>query len=126
MIFGIGLDIIEIARIQKMLEKHAERFIHKVFTSHEAKYCQSQANPCNHFAGRFAAKEAVLKSLGTGIAQGITWKDIEIRNESSGKPNLCLAGRGKEIFNILNLKNIHISISHDKIHAIAQAVAESN
>ncbi len=126
MIFGIGLDIIEIARIQKMLEKHAERFTHKIFTKNEVKYCQSRPNPGNHFAARFAAKEAVLKSLGTGMAQGINWKDIEIVNESSGRPILYLTGKGKEIFDTLNLKNIHISISHDKVYAIAQAIAESN
>jgi len=124
MIHGTGLDIIEISRIQNSLDKHEGRFEERVFTSQEIEYCRSKPDPSKHFAARFAVKEAVLKSLGTGMADGITWKDLEVINEESGKPILKVAGRGKEIFDSLNLINIHISISHDKVYAIAQAVAE--
>ncbi len=125
MIHGTGVDIIEISRIKKSMDRYAGKFEEKIFTPQEIEYCRSQANPCKHFAGRFAAKEAVLKSLGTGLAQGISWKDMEILNQESGAPVLQITGAGKKIFDSLNLKNIHISISHDKLYAIAQAVAES-
>ncbi len=125
MIHGTGVDIIEISRIKKSMDRYAGKFEEKIFTPQEIEYCRSQANPSKHFAGRFAAKEAVLKSLGTGLAQGISWKDMEILNQESGAPVLQITGAGKKIFDSLNLKNIHISISHDNLYAIAQAVAES-
>ena len=125
MIHGTGVDLIEISRIKKSMDRYAGKFEEKIFTPQEIEYCRSQANPSKHFAGRFAAKEAVLKSLGTGLAQGISWKDMELLNRESGAPVLQITGAGKKIFDSLNLKNIHISISHDKLYAIAQAVAES-
>lgn len=125
MIYGTGLDIIEVSRIKKSLDKHEGRFEERIFTSQEIDYCRSKPDPSKHFAGRFAAKEAVLKSLGTGLADGIAWKDMEITNEQTGRPVLNISGRGKEIFESLSLKQIHISISHDNAYAIAQAVAET-
>lgn len=125
MIHGTGIDIIEVSRIKKSMDRYAGRFEERIFTPQEIEYCRSQADPGKHFAGRFAAKEAVLKSLGTGMAQGIFWKDMEILNQESGAPVLQFSGAAKAIFNSLNLKNVHISISHDKLYAIAHAVAES-
>jgi len=124
MIHGTGLDIIEISRIKHSMQKYSGKFEERVFTSKEIDYCRSKADPSKHFAARFAAKEAVLKSLGTGMAQGITWKDMEILNRESGQPVLKLTGRGRHIFDALNLKDIHISITHDKSYALAQAIAE--
>lgn len=124
MIFGTGVDIIEIARIGKSLGKYPDRFEQKVFTENEIEYCRSKADPVKHFAARFAVKEAVLKCLGSGMTQGIGWKDIEVENEDTGKPLLKLYGQGEQIFKDLNLKAIHISISHDKAYAIAHAIAE--
>ena len=124
MIFGIGLDIIEINRIKKSLEKYSTRFENKVFTDREIDYCQSQADPGKHFAARFAVKEAVSKSLGTGITRDVGFKDIEVVNQDSGKPIVKMGGRGKILFEKLNLKSIHISISHDRNYAIAHAIAE--
>lgn len=125
MIYGTGIDIIEIARIKKSLERFSGRFEEKIFTANEIKYCREKADPCKHFAARFAVKEAVLKSLGTGMSQGIAWKDIEVLNHAeSGKPYLRMDGKGKKIFETLKLKNIHISISHEKNYAVAHAVAE--
>ena len=124
MIFGTGLDIIEIDRIKKSLAKYSPRFENKVFTDDEINYCQSQADPGKHFAARFAVKEAVSKSLGTGITHEVGFKDIEVVNQASGKPIVKMGGRGKALFEKLNLKSIHISISHDRHHAIAHAIAE--
>jgi holo-[acyl-carrier protein] synthase len=126
MIHGTGVDIIEISRIRNSIQKYSGKFEERVFTSKEIDYCRSMADPSKHFAARFAAKEAVLKSLGTGMAQGIAWKDMEILNRESGQPVLNLTGRGRHIFDALNLKDIHISITHDKSYALAQAIAEMN
>ncbi|CAI2717989.1 holo-ACP synthase [Nitrospina watsonii] len=125
MIHGTGVDIIQISRIQNSLEKYAERFENRVFTRREIEYCRSRPEPFKHFAARFAAKEAVLKSLGTGMAAGITWQDLEILNLESGQPALNITGKCREICESLNLKDIHISMSHDDVYAIAQAVAET-
>ena len=126
MIHGTGVDIIKISRIKHSIQKYSGKFEERVFTAKEIDYCRSKADPSKHFAARFAAKEAVLKSLGTGMAQGITWKDMEILNRESGQPVLNLTGRGRHIFDALNLKDIHISITHDKSYALAQAIAEVN
>ena len=125
MIHGTGVDIIEISRIRQSMEKYAGKFEDRLFTPGEIEYCRSKPDPSKHFAGRFAAKEAILKSLGTGMARGIAWKDLEILTQESGQPTLRVTGKGKDIFDSLNLKQIHISISHDKVYAIAQAVAET-
>jgi holo-[acyl-carrier protein] synthase len=124
MIFGTGLDIIEIDRIKKSLAKYSSRFENKIFTDGEINYCQLQADPGKHFAARFAVKEAVSKSLGTGITHEVGFKDIEVVNQTSGKPIVKMGGRGKILFEKLNLKFIHISISHDRHYAIAHAIAE--
>ena len=125
MIYGTGIDIVEIARIKKSLERFPNRFEEKIFTTNEIKYCREKADPFKHFAARFAVKEAVLKSLGTGMSQGIGWKDIQIwNNKKNGKPYLKVDGKGKLVFKTLKLKNIHISISHEKTYAVAHAVAE--
>lgn len=124
MIFGTGVDIVEIARIRKSLEKYSPRFEEKIFTSEESRYCRSKAEPAIHFAARFAVKEAVMKCMGTGMDQGIAFKDIEVFHGESGKPLVRMHGKGLEVFGQLKLRTIHISISHDKTYAIAQAVAE--
>ena len=125
MIVGTGVDIVEVARIKKSLEKHFPRFEQKIFTPNEISYCRSRPEPGIHFAARFAAKEAVMKCLGTGMDQGIAFKDIEVTREKTGKPAITLYGKGTEISSRLKIKKIHISISHDKNHAIAQAIAEA-
>jgi holo-[acyl-carrier protein] synthase len=86
-IFGIGTDIVECLRIAQMIERHGELFITRVYTTHEISYCQSRKQATQHFAGRWAAKEAVLKALGTGWRRGISWRDVEIRNLKSGSPS---------------------------------------
>nr|MCU0717683.1 holo-ACP synthase [Pirellula sp.] len=94
---SIGTDIIECVRIAQMIEKHGEIFLQRVFTPREIHYCSSRKAATQHYAGRWAAKEAVLKVLGTGWAKGIQWTDIEIINEVSGAPTLQMHGKAAEI-----------------------------
>ena len=124
MIFGTGIDIIEVDRIKNSIQKYSDRFKKKIFTQKEIDYCHSQADPAKHFAARFTVKEAVLKCFGRGMTGGILWKDIEVDKLNYGQPVLNLYGNGKELFNQLNLKHIHISITHDKTYAVAHAIAE--
>ncbi len=124
MIFGTGLDIIEVERIKQSIKRYSPRFEQRVFTPGEISYCQSKGDPAKHFAARFAVKEAVSKCLGTGITGALGFKDMEVVNEDTGKPVLIMTGKGKELFKKLELKTIHISISHDRTHAIAHAIAE--
>ena len=124
MIVGTGIDIIEVDRIKNSIQKYSDRFKKKIFTQKEIDYCDSQAEPAKHFAARFSVKEAVLKCFGTGMSGGILWKDIEVDKLESGQPILKLYGKGGETFDQLNLKHIHISITHDKTYAVAHAIAE--
>ena len=124
MIVGTGIDIVEIDRIKHSIIKYSDRFKNKVFTQKEIDYCHSQADPAKHFAARFSVKEAVLKCFGTGMTGGILWKDVEVDNKKSGQPTLNLYGKGKDLFNQLKIKHIHISITHDKSYAVAHAIAE--
>ena len=124
MIVGTGIDIVEIGRIKHSIIKYSDRFKNKVFTQKEIDYCHSQADPAKHFAARISVKEAVLKCFGTGMTGGILWKDVEVENKKSGQPTLNLYGKGKELFNQLKIKHIHISITHDKSYAVAHAIAE--
>ncbi len=125
MILGTGLDIIEIERIKNSIDRFSGKFEERIFTADEIAYCRARSNPFPHFAGRFAAKEAIMKSLGTGMAEGIRWKDMEVINLGSGKPELILTGKGKDLADSKKIKHIHISITHDRNYAVAHAIAES-
>ncbi|MBF0328336.1 MAG: holo-ACP synthase [Nitrospirae bacterium] len=117
MIFGIGTDIVEISRIKSSVEKWGETFLNRVFTSAEIAYCSKNKNPYPCFAARFAAKESVIKAFG-GLSDIGSLKNIEILNESSGKPYVNI------LQSIDSGMNIHLSISHEKGHAIASVVLE--
>ncbi len=117
-----GVDMVECERIAQSIERYGERFLDRVYTSHERDYCYARKNPVPHLAGRFAAKEAVLKVLGTGWTNGIAWTDIEVRNAASGQPSVRLTGRCREIADEQGLVKILISISHIGTHAIASAI----
>jgi holo-[acyl-carrier protein] synthase len=122
-VIGIGTDITECLRIARMIERHGELFINRVYTTEEIKYCQNRKQATQHFAGRWAAKEAILKALGTGWRRGIAWRDIEIRNEPGGKPVVAVRGGVKDVVEQLGVGEIQVSISHCRSHATALAVA---
>ncbi|MCU0708480.1 MAG: holo-ACP synthase [Pirellula sp.] len=121
-VLGIGTDIIETVRIAQMIEKHGELFLSRVFTTREIQYCSTRRAANQHYAGRWAAKEAVLKVLGTGWAKGIQWTDIEVVNEVSGAPTIRLANRAAEIAAERGIRNVMISISHCRAYATAFAI----
>lgn len=122
-IVGIGTDIIECLRIGKMIEQHGELFLTRVFTDQEIRYCQNRKRAMEHFAGRWAAKEAILKCLGTGWRRGISWTDMEIGNDQEGKPQVQLCGMAQEIAQKLGISEIMLSISHCRAYATAFATA---
>lgn len=122
-IIGIGTDIVECLRIAQMIERHGELFISRVYTDFEIGYCSSRKAATQHYAGRWAAKEAVLKALGTGWRRGISWRDIEVRNDGSGKPTVALRGGARDIVEKLGIREMLISISHCRSHATAYALA---
>lgn len=124
MIIGIGTDIVSIRRIEKAVERFGERFLNKVFTEGETSYCNGKKEKAHYLAGRFAAKEAVLKALGTGISNGIWFKDVEVARVQGKRPEIILHGKGKDMAGSLGVKCIHISISHDGGMALAFAVVE--
>jgi len=113
---------VDCTRLGEMIGRHGQRFLTRVFTPAELAYCRGRKREMEHLAGRFAAKEAVLKVLGTGWRNGICWTDIEVRNEPSGQPVVKLAGRCAEIAQANGLHKILISISHIGTHAIASAI----
>lgn len=124
MIVGMGVDIVETARIQETVERHGERFLRRVFTPKEIAYCQRQRNRYERFAARFAAKEAAMKALGTGWRWGVTWQDFEIANQPGGKPCLLLSGRALEFYRSLGGSRILVSLTHTAAYGVAQVVIE--
>jgi holo-[acyl-carrier protein] synthase len=116
--FGIGHDIIEVSRIEQSVMKHQERFYEKLFTDEEIAYCLSKPSPSLHFAGRFAAKEALAKALGFGFGSEVRWKEISILNDENGKPFVELQGKMG-----VDFSNFHIDISISHIRELASAVA---
>ena len=122
-ILAHGIDLVDFPRIEEMIKRHSERFINRVFTSAEQAYADKNKNRVEKYAGRFAAKEAVLKLIGTGWRGKIAWTDIEIINNSSGQPQVTLDGEVKKISEKLGITEISISITHTANFAIASAVA---
>jgi holo-[acyl-carrier protein] synthase len=123
LIFGVGIDIIEVPRIAKQLSED-ERFKHRVFTEGEIAYCESKRFPAQYYAARFAAKEALLKSLGTGLRGRMTWKDIEIENDDDGKPVIHISGHVETYAAGNGVSRIHVSLSHLSEMASAVVIAE--
>lgn len=123
-VLGIGTDIVEVLRIARMIERHGELFISRVYTEHEIEYCATRKAATQHYAGRWAAKEAVLKALGTGWVRGISWRDIEVRNSAAGVPQVRLYGGARDVLERSGIERLHVSISHCRAYATAYAVAE--
>ncbi|MFY9751888.1 MAG: holo-ACP synthase [Candidatus Acidiferrales bacterium] len=125
MIVGLGLDIAEIDRIAAAIDRHGAPIIERLYTPREVAYCESHKNRYERYAGRFAAKEAAMKALGTGWSRGVRWRDIEVTRETSGKPTLNLAGVAMEIAGRMGVKNISLTITHSGNLALAQVIFES-
>ena len=123
MIVGVGTDIVEIPRIGKMIARHGEHFLTRVYTDEEIRYCQRRKESFQHFAGRWAAKEAVMKTLGTGFSRGVGWRDIEVCSSRSGQPSIALHGGAREIALQAGIAEILITISHCRAYATATALA---
>ena len=122
-IIAHGIDLVDFKRIEQMLERHEDRFLDRVFTSAEQAYANSNRDSTQTLAGRFAAKEAVLKLMGTGWRGKIAWTDIEVLNNPSGQPQVTVCGEVEKIATRLGVKQISVSITHTANFAIASAVA---
>lgn len=124
MILGIGIDIIEIARIKKSIDEYGDRFLKKIFTQNEIAYCNSKFNKYQHFAARFAAKEAVYKAISSGWNESLSWMDIEIQNEPNGMPRVEPSGRLKKFLS--GNRELKISISHSDNYVTSLAIVFNN
>ncbi len=124
MVIGIGTDIIEIKRIKKSIKEYGEDFLQKIYTQSEIDYCKDRANKYQHYAARFAAKEAVYKALSSGWQKSIGWQDVEIFNESNGMPQVTIFGKLKEFLS--TDKSLKISISHSKNYVTCVAIIYKN
>ncbi|OIP36590.1 MAG: holo-[acyl-carrier-protein] synthase [Deltaproteobacteria bacterium CG2_30_66_27] len=124
MIAGIGVDIVDIARIQAMLDRYGERFLARVYTEAEVEYALRGAKKAERLAGRFAVKEAVMKALGTGKSQGILWRDVETVRGKFGKPGIHLHGQAVKWAKLRGGGAVHVSITHDGGKAVAFVILE--
>jgi len=124
MIVGSGIDLVEIGRIQRSMDRHGSRFLDRVYTAAEQAYCLSKRNSAESFAARFAAKEAGAKALGTGISYGVSWLEIEVVREPSGRPTLRFHGRAAQIAAGLGAARAALSITHIAALAMASVVLE--
>ena len=124
MIIGTGIDIVKVARIAATVERFGERFLNRVFTASEVRYCRSKQNMMERFAARFAAKEAGFKAIGTGWRDGVTWQDVEVGREPGGRPTLRYSGKAAEFAARLGVRRTSVSLSHTAEQAIAQVILE--
>ena len=124
MIVGTGVDITEVRRVAEALERFGERFLRRVFTPLEIEYCSPKRNKVERLAARFAAKEAALKALGTGLRHGITWQQVEVSRQPGGRPTIAFSGVAAQYAARLGAKHISLSMSHTAEHAIAMVILE--
>jgi holo-[acyl-carrier protein] synthase len=124
MIVGTGVDIAEVPRVAAAIERFGERFLKRIFTENEIRYCDSKANRVERYAARFAAKEAALKAIGTGWKRGVAWREVEVTREPGGRPTMTFHGKAAEFAAKLGMKRAHVSLSHTAAHAIAQVILE--
>jgi holo-[acyl-carrier protein] synthase len=125
LIVGLGVDIAEVARVKAAIERHGETFLRRLYTPAEREYCERFKNKYERYAGRFAAKEAAMKALGTGWSRGVRWVDVEVVREKGGKPTMKLAGEAENVAKRMGVKNIALSITHTADQAFAQVIFES-
>ena len=119
---GIGIDVVQISRMRAVIGRWEERFVRRIFTDREITYCRSRRDPVPHFAARFAAKEAGLKALGTGLRLGIRWRELEVTRERGQAPILVLHGRSREIGSARGGSRMLLALTHDGDYALAQAM----
>ncbi len=124
-IVSVGVDIVEVARVQRLLEEEGDRFLGRVYTPAEQTYCLDKARSGEHLAARFAAKEAVMKGLGTGWSQGVKFSDVEVERKPTGEVTVALTGRALQVSESRGIQRIHLSLSHTPEQAVAFALAES-
>ena|SRR5215469_5001391 len=125
MIVGTGIDIAEVPRIQQAIERFGTRFLERIYTPGEMRYCDSKANRAERYAARFAAKEAAMKALATGWSHGVRWVDCEVVRAPGGCPTMSFHGKAREFAVKLGVKNAALSISHTATQAIAQVILEN-
>ena len=125
MVIGIGIDVVDVARVRSELRRDASAFKRDLFTPHEIGYCEAQRSAARHYAARLAAKEALYKALETGIEDGGAWRDVEVRRGPSGGATIALRGRAKEVADHLGARRVLVSLSHTDRWAVASVVAES-
>jgi holo-[acyl-carrier protein] synthase len=125
MIVGTGIDITEVPRIAESIGRFGERFLRRIFTQEEIRYCESKANRTERYAARFAAKEAAMKALGTGWNFGIRWRDIEVFRPPGSRPTIRFQGKASEFARRLQIKNVALSLSHTAEYAIASVILEN-
>ena len=124
MIYGIGIDLVENDRLEKIIKKWGDKFLNKIFSKGEILYCTRHAQSSIHFGARFAAKESFLKALGLGLGGGVKLSDIEVINDETGKPALKLNGTARTQIEKRNVTNIHLSLTHTKKYATAVVLLE--
>ena len=124
MIYGIGVDLVEIDRMERAITRSGPRLVERLYTADERAYCGAKRFPYPCFAARFACKEAFLKALGTGLRKHMRWRDVEVRRDPLGKPFLQLYGYLRERCADTGIRHVHLSLSHSAGHAIAQVVLE--
>jgi holo-[acyl-carrier protein] synthase len=125
MIVGSGIDIAEVPRIAASIQRFGGRFLRRIFTAGEIRYCESKANRAERYAARFAAKEAAMKALGTGWNRGVRWRDIEVTREPGGRPTILFHGKAAEFAAKLGAAHVALSVSHTAEQAIAQVILEN-
>jgi holo-[acyl-carrier protein] synthase len=124
MIVGTGIDIAEVPRIAEALDRFGQRFLQRIFTPGEIRYCDSKANRVERYAARFAAKEAAMKALGTGWNHGVRWRDCEVVRVPGGRPSIVFHGKAGEVAARLGVKNASLSLTHTSEQAFAQVILE--
>jgi len=124
MIYGIGIDLVENDRMEKMIQKWGEKFLSRVFTQQEIAYCGRHAQASLHYGARFAVKESFLKAIGTGLGRGVKLLEIEVVHEESGKPEIKVSGGAREYLMKAGIEKIHLSITHTKKYASAMVLLE--
>ena len=125
MIVGTGIDVVEVPRVAAAIERFGRRFLERIYTEGEIRYCEAKANRVERYAARFAAKEAGMKALGTGWNRGVRWRDIEVRRQPGGRPTLVFSGKAAEFAAELGATHTALSLTHTASEAIAQVILEA-